>query len=365
MNNILPYGAALKEYIAHSNISSNDLKDFLNSKGIFLNSYERKEMISIFETLLILPEEFRLLADKVKEKNERVKHLSQKYRITKDFCLIDELSDFQFDYDNDSMNENYEYLSVPSLVEDSGSCIFEYKIKTYDKYQSWGQITSEHEGAVSFELNGDQLIVEATAEYTTPETRKINESIINCVKQHLIKKEFFDANVKAEYIKYDDFCNNNERVDFLLSFKDAQVEGAKFEEITEVKFAPDKRENISSTDLAWMEDHVTKSILSGKEIEKISFFMNDKNYNAMIIESVTLKFSLDIENITGNVFIKVGFPEIINFTLPDKAFEFSVIDIRFDNDKNKKQELYLNKKISKNLHNQRERLFDLIIKKRT
>ena len=58
VKNILPFGSALRTFMTRSSLTENDFRAFLNHKGIFLHSYDKKSVLPILETVLILPTVF-------------------------------------------------------------------------------------------------------------------------------------------------------------------------------------------------------------------------------------------------------------------------------------------------------------------
>lgn len=358
--NILPYGSMLKTFIAHSTITDSDFRELLNKKGIFLNSYERKIVFPILETTLLLPKDYRLLIGKVKEKDERVKRLSKSFKIDKDINLKNVLNDFSFNYLENETNTNYQFTDCPTLTEENNSCIYEYRIKSFDKYESWGQRESEHTGSVIVNKKNNCLEIEVMTEYTSPNTKQINDDIVFALRKHFVSKKIMAEGTKAEYIKYADFKDNSERVKFLLSFRNIKNDCLTFDNVGEIKFAPDNNQNISDSELSWMENRVKKTILSGNEIDKISFFNDVKNHKVLTIEDLVLSFNFTIENLKGKLQLKIGFPDIINTLLPDKPFEFSITNIKFEDIKMNGNEKKIEKICSNEFHRQKDILFSAI-----
>lgn len=363
VKNILPFGSALRTFMTRSSLTENDFRTFLNHKGIFLNSYDRKTVLPILETILILPSDFKFLVGKQTQKDERIKRLSKSFALKNDIDLSETLSSFSFDSAENETNKNYQFITRPEPTEEKGSYFFEYKIKSFDKYEAWCQKETEHEGAVIISKKENQLAIETTAEYTSPITKQINEDIISSLKNYLIEKNILSSDVKAEFIKYDDFKDNEERIKFLLSFKNIISEGLKINDIGDSKFGADSRESLSGSDLEWMENRVKKTILSGKEIDQTPFF-EDENQKYITIEEIILKYEFNALNTQGFLKLKIGFPDILNRLLPDTPFEFSIANIKFNDPKMNGNEKRIEKLYSKIFHEEKDALYNALINAR-
>lgn len=360
VRNILPFGSTLRTFIARSTLTENDFRTFLNHKGIFFNSYDRKTVLPVFETILILPSDFKFLVGKQTKRDERIKRLSKSFALKKDFNLTEILPFFKFDSVENEINKNYQFITRPEPTEENGSYSFEYRIKSFDKYEAWCQKETEHNGAIIISKNENQLSIETTAEYTSPITKQINEDIISSLRAFLIREDILSSDVKAEFIKYEDFKDNEERIKFLLSFKNIEKNGLKINDIGDSKFGADSSQSLSGSDLEWMENRVKKTILSGKEIDKTPFF-EDENQKYITVEEIVLKYEFNALDSQGYLKLKIGFPEILNRLLPDTPFEFSIINIKFNDPKMNGNEKRIEKLYSKIFHEEKDKLYKSLI----
>lgn len=360
MLSLLPYGPTLKPLISHSTMSDADMRAFLNMKGIFLSDYSRENVVPLLEVTLITPKEFNWLKDKNKNKEDKVKRITKNINIENDFNLVQELSDFTFDSGEDSDFKNYSYIDKPELTEEDSGCVFEYRIKRYDRFKSWNEQETEHKASVVFKKRDDQLIVEAFSEHTADETKGINERLINHVKKHLVEKKLVQKNEKIFFIKYDDF-NNHERLKYILQFRNLMNPNIQLESVADVIFAPDGKENISESEISWMEDKVSKLKLTGKKLDEIDYFENEENYKYIIIESMKFKYKYKLLGFTGEFSIDIGFFNIIRRFIPMTEFQYQINSSSVNEDEGKKKIKLIEKEIAKTINSIKQKYFDQII----
>ena len=118
VKNILPFGSSLRTFMTRSSLTENDFRAFLNHKGIFLNSYDKKSVLPILETVLILPTDFKFLVGKQTKKDERIKRLSKSFALKKDIDFMETLSFFTFDSAENETNKNYQFITRPEATEE-------------------------------------------------------------------------------------------------------------------------------------------------------------------------------------------------------------------------------------------------------
>lgn len=267
--NILPYGSKLKPLLIYSNLSDSSLRNFINSKGIFLSDYNREKIIPLLVSSFISPEEFDLLKSLHKQKEEKIKRLTKRIKTKAKIDIVDALHDFEFDAENDSSFQNYNYDINPEFTVSEGIYNFPYAITRIDRAQDWTEHETKHTGNIKIKQNGDSLEVDLESNYTSPETKEINQTIINEITKHLQNKDLVEEKEKPTFIKFEDFSNEN-RFKFLTGFKTLDKD-INFLSIDDIEFGPDNQKKDPPEDIGWIKDHIKKLILKGKKLEDIPY----------------------------------------------------------------------------------------------
>jgi len=220
INTILPYGSSLMPLIYSSFLSDANLTQLLKLRGIYRSSSEKDKYIPIIKNIILSPDEFNSLREQQKTKEDKKKNSGEDISFESDKSLFDLISDARFNVNDlaEAKSGNIKIDGVSSMtVSDNDHVYYEYELIREDISKDWASSKSKHSGRVDIIKKGNTISI--NSEYTSLETRKINDAIKNRIKENL-KNKSKTKKLNISKITFDGFTNTN-RILFLFSFLQA------------------------------------------------------------------------------------------------------------------------------------------------
>jgi hypothetical protein len=123
--------------------------------------------------------------------------------------------------------------------------VLEYEIEREDPTKDWYALRSKHYGKVILKKIDDkdgQAVLDLRFEYTSNETRGIDNQIERKIINYLRENQCIEKNSNIEKVLFGAFTNR-ERVEFLLSFHgEDPLNIFSFQEITDIEISVDSYE---------------------------------------------------------------------------------------------------------------------------
>jgi len=310
----LPYGEQLRSLLSHSVISPNELKNILRDKGIFVCDPVKENTIPILTSMLLSPNEFDILKDKQKTKEDKEKRHSSKFKTEKKVTvetLKSALKSFDLNELDKQKIKNYKY-KIPKVTyegnKEKNELTLNYEIERYQRNKSWDEQTNFFRGSVILDCNGDELEIIAKNIATSKETLEINQSIINYTKSKLVENNIISKTAKEEKILMNDM-SNKEVLKFILSFtNNDNLTDIEFIDIISIDIEIDDTITLPETSkIKWMESKIKKLKLDGKKIEDIEIITDDKNHEYLKCWGIICEFKYDNLKAKGSSIIEFKF----------------------------------------------------------
>jgi len=301
--NILPYGDILKPFLNTEAITANDLKIFLAKKGIFVKSANKTNLINLMTTLLFSPNElddFKSLID-IKEKAPHT--TNEHYTIKQNDSLENIFKKIKPNFDNitDGLNTKIvdSKLQFEQNKEDKDEFILTLTTEIKDPTSSllvntkWGKIE------IIVKKDNDRLVV-VTQNTITKEDKYIANRALKQLHQEFKQIDFVEE-TKIK-VMFNNFSNNLERVNFLLSFtnisssiifKDADIFSItfKFDDNTEI---PEKFKDKADKDLIIKFDGNNLTTLTELSIAEAK--------GSIFLEEIKIRYKFDLLNIQNGFY---------------------------------------------------------------
>jgi hypothetical protein len=337
INTILPYGSSLIPLICSSFLSDANLNLLLRLRGVYHSSNEKSPSVSIIKNIILSPEEFNILREQQKTKEDKKKNISEDIIFDSSDTLFDITSDDHFNV-NDILEGKFGNIKIEGVssinIVDKNHLYYEYNLIRMDISKDWANSQSRHSARIDFVKK--EKTISIFSEFTSAETKKVNDEIRKRIKT-VLKQKSKTGELKASKITFDSFSNFN-RIFFLFSFLENKKEFF-LHKITDIAFGPDPQKTLPDQ-AKWMEDRVKKLSMAGEDLNKIEYFANKKYYESLLIESIDAQFIFSIDNTKYIVKYFYGFPSYFRKEIPDTEFESSIHDIT---------DISLNKKYNDNL----------------
>jgi hypothetical protein len=329
---ILPFGSSLLPLINSSFLSNANLFQLLKFRGIYHSSSDKDIVISILKNIILSPDEFNFLREQQKTKEDRRKNLSEDIIFESSESLFDITSEDHFSV-GDVLERQQGIIQIEGVsninIIDNDHLYYEYNLIRNDISKDWANSESRHAGRVDIIKKGN--VISIKSEYTSSETRKVNDEIAKRIKNNL-RRRTKDGDLKTHKITFDAFTNIS-RINFLFSFFESKKEFS-LHKILDITFGPDPAKILPSQ-AKWMEKKVKNISIFGKELDKIEYFANEKYHESLLIENIDAQFVFTIDNSKYIAKISYGFPSYFKTEIPNTEFEYSIRDIT-DSESNKK-----------------------------
>ncbi len=312
---MLPFGEHLRAMLSSSLISKAQLNNLLKNKGIYLNNPSKENMIPVLSSLLLTPQEFEILKEHQKNKEDKEKRQEARIKtINKQTAqdLKKHLKSFNLTKLDKNKFRNYEYINPNInfiLDKEKQLLTAKYKIKRKQNNKSWHEQIDIFEGKVIIDCSKNDLEIITKNISTAKETLNINRLILNQLKEQLKEAKIISKTAQEEKILMNDMTNE-EILQFLLSFtNNKNLENLEFNDIISIDIEIDEKVTLpNDSQIKWMEEKINKLKLDGKKIEDIDILTKSENHKYLKCWGLVASFSFN--NVTageGNVKIDFRF----------------------------------------------------------
>jgi hypothetical protein len=216
----LPYGETLRGYLRQSFVKLADLSELLRSRGVFVQSAEKEDLVALLTTTLISPSEFQTLLDCRKERDLREK-IIERTRAWKSNRSLRDAANAVVDLEklDFESTEKCKLVGKPTIVPINGHSEYievKFTVLRTRKSLDWSDEETQFSGKVTLkkvEVAGQVIL---TITHTSPETKEIAEKYAKLIEDSLQASDDIGEPSSEDQILYSTF-DNIQRADFLLS----------------------------------------------------------------------------------------------------------------------------------------------------
>lgn len=325
----LPYGDSLKPFLASDAITSEDLKIFLEKKGIYLKTSNKTKIIQLMTSMLFSSLDIELLVEYVNIDKKIRESSSAQYNLIDENKQMSEL--FRNKYINqDELQEglNANIISIQEIKPKNDTNSYEIKIDVEQRNPNKQALVSvvyskaivtatKVDGKILFEKEYDSKIGRVVAERTVKQLSK----------QLIQNNEVEDRCIEVKFSEFD----NKERVNFLLSFTDINSSSIfkKFN-VKSFKYMFDESTNLPEE----YQDKIGKECiaeLKGKNLDTIKELQDDNLKEFIFGEEFEISYKYNINGISGMYLVTLNFSKALgNKPTPDGVFNIKT-KIQVDN----------------------------------
>ena len=328
----LPYGEMLRPLLACAELAKTDLKKLLFQRGVYISNNEKEASIPILTQCLLKPEEFEILVERQKNKEEIEKRKTQTITWDSDVPLIEALDMIKIPYDdlNDRYSTNYFVVGNPDVSPESNDVmILDYSTIRTDPTKDWVKTRSKHKAKIVLTKVDDGRNLRIDMVHSSQETQILNEKIIKFLIRELKNTGHINNKKEVRKILFGDF-SNNDRIKFMLNLLVDDKDGVlRFKEVTHVEIEPDATQiQTLPNEINWMANRVHNLILKGELLHDTEFVKDPKYHQCLIFEQIEAVYNFDYRGIQGTCRIEYGFPSI-NHPEPTAEFEMKITSMKF------------------------------------
>lgn len=308
---ILPFGDMLLPKLKSSILSSNDLKLFLDNKGIISNRKSKDELLPIFSCLLLSPSELDSLKSTYKEKEDKPKEIERKATANLGDRTLWEIinqNPILKNIQNVTLPKNCKFADRPLLERidsDYNQVILKYRIEKENTNKDFLTGKSFHNAEMVISYSNNQIVI--LDSHTSSETYQLNKKIYERFSKYLKKDNLISEEFKS--ISFLDF-DNNKRIQFLLSFlglRQSTVFYIKEMTLEDMKFRADEMMNEMPDDLKSLQGRVSNLNLHGKQLDDTIYLSNEEYRKAELCEKLKFMISYKYLNRVGVCYLEVSF----------------------------------------------------------
>lgn len=334
-SNFLPYGENLRVMLSHTELSESNLKNVLNSKGVFLSKYEKNDTIPSLMRIILDPSEFQYLVDLQSSREENTKYRTSWLPLNKDVDLIQVLPDLNLNKliaDSKVYSPTYKVIGSPKFKrvdKNKNKLELEYTIERDNNTKGWDERKTLHTGSITIEKIRDERIQIVTRKiHTSKESNELGELILKNIKTHLKENKHIEEKADFERILFSHFINES-RINFLLGFTSSFDPSLEFEKLTDLEVNPDKLID-PPEDLKTILKGIRKLKVQGKELQNHEIISRKEFHNKIIFSSITLKYKFTTAEGTGFCTVEFVFTDYVDKQKENSEFQFLIHSLALD-----------------------------------
>ncbi len=330
LKDYLPFGNDLKLFLQSKNVSSSSLTAFLETKGIFIKSKDKKKLASIMSTMLFSPKELHRLINFVVEKKPILKDVTKEYDIinnvdTQDFIKILQTIRNNLDVQGFSEQTDIEIRNDESKINsDKNGYEFSFDLQSIDPDEHTLIQNTPSLAKLSVVLNDKEI--KLIKFYSDKNSRLFINRIEKEVETNLLKNKLISKII--DELSFYDFDSNEQRVDFLLSFTDIRNSSIfKSVKILSVDYAYD--EKLADESYNDKKDKEFNGTFNGNNIEKIKELSDKKMKEIILIYKIKVQYDYEYKKVKNSA-IKNSMTVVIEFSnnfksksQPKRVLEYS------------------------------------------
>jgi hypothetical protein len=337
--NYLPYGSIIKPFLNDEFIKSEDLKLFLETKGLFFKNQDKQQIIDIMSKLLFSPSEIEQLIGYVIHKKREGKEIEKS-----PYIKANQFSNNQFYREIELKTQEIRSLINQNLIK-KNSELSDFKINETNKgveilVAIREKFPNKH-AMVNEAETTHRLIFTNAEEYITPKRiyeseqgRKILQSVLDLVEKNLYDNKLIKE--PTSEILFSSFTSNESRTNFLLSFEN--VNGSlvfKQANIKLSKYGFDESQNIPKE----LEDKIGRKLrmnVNGERLHELKELQDEDYKKFILLEKIKVELKFEYKGIKGNLYAELDFSDALkNEPFPDGILTSKTSVFLFSNEKHK------------------------------
>lgn len=357
VDQFLPFGELMRGFANQVSLSKGDLKRTLRSRGIFLSSSEKEQMVPLISTLLLSPKEYDELRECQNTREDTLKKSSSRIAWSSKEDLVEAIPKY-FPLEDLNISEYSSYkLKYPpqvALIDGNRNKIkVDFEIERFDLNKSWYESHNEFSGSLYFEMIGEQQL-QIIRTFTSSETDELGNKIQNFVVRKCKERRFIEENQELEKILFSSFENETRIVFFFRLSTNIENDIFTFDDLVDIHFKPDESIPLPA-EIDWM-NMKDQLILKGKQLHN-TFFIKEKRYHKYLqFWGFEAKYKFQYLGLAGSLIVSF---EYANFLKAgnNAEFEIKINSIGFSKDIDSREREKKKQQLLESLEKQKNKIY--------
>lgn len=285
---VLPFGDDLRIFLTQDLVAESLLKRILRHRGIFLPTSEKKDMLPYFLLSFLSPDEFELMLDSIKTKEDSRKMRTASFTVACPNPNLSDMMPIELDVHQIAADPygNSQIIGTPVLADDptpgAKAYVLRYRVERLSHSSDWISGRRVFDGEIRFELDRLNKFLKVTTFHTAIETEKANRRLTQYIERDMRVRKMIGRD-DAIKITFGSFTNA-QRILFFMKFTALNEDvGLVFKKFSDLALKLD--DSVPSPDeerLNWMRDKVSTVKLKGEALQD-TFFVKDLTCRPYII----------------------------------------------------------------------------------
>lgn len=317
----LPYGDNLKPFLASDAVKSEDLKLFLQNKGIYFKTADKTKIIQLMTSMLFSSLDIDSLVEVVNVNEKPMDISSIQYPLLKTNTQVKQLSlGSIINQDRLSEGLRIDIASVQETTEKNSANTFELTIYIEQNNPNKQALvnTTRSTAKITAKIDTTTDKLEFTKEYNSSKARAVAERAVKQLADSLIRNNYIEDN--AIEVRFSDF-SNRDRINFLLSFTNIES-SSTFKRFDAKSFKYMFDESVPLP--AEYADKKGKKCITkhiGQNLDTIKELQEESLKQIILGEELIVNYRYSYRGISGNYYVKMNFSDAFkNQPTPDGIF---------------------------------------------
>lgn len=316
----LPYGDSLKPFLDSEAVKTEDLKTFLQNKGVYFKTANKTKIIQLMTSMLFSSLDIESLVEYVNVDNKPTESSSAQYNLVDEFKPIKQIF-INKTIDQDKLQDGLkaEVVSLEQTKPKNDNDCFTVKIHLEQKNPNKQALVSIARSTATVTVKKNTNIVEFTKEYNSRSARVAAERVVKQLAEQLIQNNEIED--KCIEVKFSEFTTNRERTNFLLSFTNIDSSSIfKSFDAKSFKYMFDESANLPD-DYADKKGKECIAQLKGKHLDSIKELQDEALKEIILSEELAINYRYSIRGVSGSYFVVMNFSgALTNKPLRDGIF---------------------------------------------
>lgn len=320
----LPYGDSLKPFLDSDAVKTEDLKVFLQNKGIYFKTANKTKIIQLMTSMLFSSLDIESLVDFVNIDNKTKESSSAQYNLVNENKQMDQLfANKTIDQDKLQDKLNADIVSLEQTKPKKDTDIYAIKIHLEQKNPNKQALVSIARSTATVNVKKDANKIEFIKEYNSRAARVVAERVVKQLSEQLIRSNEIED--KCIEVRFSEF-SNKERTNFLLSFTNIDSSDIfKSFNAKSFKYMFDESANLPD-EYADKKGKECTTLLKGNNLDLIKELQNDTLKEIILSEELAISYRYNIRGVSGSYFTIMNFSgALANKPLCDGVFTIKAV----------------------------------------
>ncbi|SIS52900.1 hypothetical protein SAMN05421789_102325 [Kaistella chaponensis] len=330
IDKFIPFGVELKEILHHRNITPTKQRNFLKSRGIFMNTNDSSAFAATFSSLVLSPNEFEKIKDLVRRKENSEKTATRNLPFDCDKKLIEALPDI-LPLNGLFENSNFKISNISNFSTIDGNqdhvyCTIDCDTTNYNS--SWYRNRNEYKAEIIIKRIEGEKNVTFLLKYSSPETFEI----VDCLSKEIVKdfkrKSYTKETDNFQKITFGNF-NNETRITFLLKLIEDSTHFT-FQKMTNIDIAPDVNKKLPDLLQKFMSGGVQNLKIQGNNLLNNFLISETDNHDFVELAGIDVLFNFSYSGAKGKCSVFYGFQNYFQKRNSSIEFHVDIYDIKLN-----------------------------------